>query len=174
MKSRSINSKVPQDGLLSRGEESQAPLPLGDLAAKKQARIDAQNAITAAWFDRAVGAYGKGSALAAELGVTEAYVSEMRSGKRTVAFRHLLPLLEHEDSALTLIAALCDAAGLAVPGRPRKVSKKEVQEATTRKVRGILQLWQIVRADVAAELDTTVEDAESALDEVTQERAFAK
>ncbi len=118
------------------------------------------------WFDAAVGAYPKAAAMAAEMGCTEAYLSQMRHGERSIPLRAILPLLANADSAIVLLTALCEAAGFAPPQRPRKVSKRQVQAAATMKVRQVAQLWLMLRGEVAAELKTSVTDVEQALDEV--------
>lgn len=161
-----MNAKLRPEAVLRPGELRQAALPLGDIAAKRQKRIDDDNAVAAEWFDAAVGAYGKASALAAELGVTEAYVSEMRCGKRTVALRHLLPLLKHEASALVLLGAMSRVAGLAPPRPVQRVTREQATEATAQAVRRVTALWQLVRREVADQLGADEEQVEGAFLEV--------
>lgn len=178
MRRKPMHAEVPAETVLSHRQDrqalgnKQAELPLDDVSAKReivrQTVAEAGNSTVGDWFDAAVSAYPKAAALAAELGVTEAYISQFRSGERSIPLRAILPLLAHADSAIVLLTAMCEAAGFAPPKRPRKVSKAQVDAAVTRKVRTVLALWSMVRAEAAAELGTTVVDVDAALDDVAE------
>jgi hypothetical protein len=145
----------------------QLDLDLSEIAAQR-ARIRArrsanEDAICSQFFSQAVDAWGKADAYADEIGVTKSIMSEMRSGSRVIKLRDCLPLLDNPESARLFIAALCDRAGLAPPQKRRRVSRQEVESATARRVRHIVELWRLVRPDVAAELGTDVDDVEAAM-----------
>lgn len=121
--------------------------------------------MTAAWFDSAVGAWGKAAAYAAELGVTEAFLSDLRTGARTVALWHCLPLLRDQAAARALLAPQLELAGLAPPAAKRRVSRARAQANIARRVRLIVELWKVLRPAVAAEEGTDEADVDAALDD---------
>lgn len=166
-----MESRFADDGRGSEGElASTARTQL-----RKRAGEDQDGADAILIFERGVVAMGQQKVAAIELATSESHLADYLRGDKTIAFHRVVRMCrKNQDAALALIGELSRISGLAPPQRPRKVSKREAQDATTRKVRGILQLWQIVRADVATDLETTVDDVESALDEVTGETRFAK
>jgi transcriptional regulator with XRE-family HTH domain len=89
---------------------------------------DKQNAAIAPIFDKAVGAYGKADALAEELGITKSYLSEMRSGKKPIALRHLIPLLKSREAIAALVAPLCMAVDLQPPQPAKKLSRAQLKD----------------------------------------------
>jgi hypothetical protein len=84
--------------------------------------------IAAEWFDSAVSSFGKADALAAELGIDKSYLSCMRSGKKPVALRHLIPLLKSREAVLAFVAPLCAEVGLEPPQPKRTITRAEVLE----------------------------------------------
>lgn len=149
------------------------PRPLlrtGQLDKRNQSELskaDEQNEIVREPFAAALEAYPKAQAAASQLGMTEAYLSQMKSGERTIPLRAVLPLLDNENSATVLLTWLCEKAGFAPPARPKRVNRRQVEKKTTQKVKQVVQLWSMVRAEVAAELNTSVMDVERALEETT-------
>jgi len=95
---------MPPEGVRSAGEGASHRLGPKRATAETDGRV-------AKWFDDAVKAYGKATALADELGVGEAFLSEMRSGKRGIALRHLLPILGHAEAVLAFVAPLLESIG---------------------------------------------------------------
>lgn len=67
---------------------------------KRAGETHAGDARTAKWFSAGVEAYGKADAYGSVAGLGKNDLSEMRSGKRSVALRRLLPMLENAPSAL--------------------------------------------------------------------------
>lgn len=171
MSSKAIDSNLAEDRRGSGGElNSTARTQL-----RKRAGDDEDGADAILIFERGTVAIGPQKLAAIELGTSESHLADYLRGDKTIAFHRVVRMCrKNPDAALAVLTELSRIAGLAPPTRPRKVEKREVQAATTRKVRNIIQLWQMVRADVAAELGTTTEDAEAALDEVTGEMRFAK
>lgn len=72
---------------------------------KRAGETHVEDARAATWFSEAVGAYEKADAYADACGILKNDLSEMRSGKRSVALRRLLPMQDHAPSAL----AFCEA-----------------------------------------------------------------
>jgi hypothetical protein len=136
--SKPIAAMLPEDGRVSTGEE---PAPrcsslIGrveslrqKLAANDENSTGELDTAVAPVFDAAVRAYGKATALASELGVTESYLSAMRSGKKPVALRHILPLLRSREAVLALVAPLCAAVGLEPPQPKKEITREQVLEA---------------------------------------------
>ena len=98
---------MPSEGVRSAGEESSRNL---HRKGPKRASCETDG-VVASWFDAAVKCYGKATALADELGVGEAFLSEMRSGKRGIALRHLLPFLGNAEAVLAFVAPLLESIG---------------------------------------------------------------
>lgn len=122
---------MPADGVRSLGEGSSPAIRSASIR-KGPKRVAAETDGEAAkWFDAAVGCWGKGVAYAAELGVVESFLSEMRAGKRGIALRHLLPLLGHPESVLAFVAPLLESVGYVA--RPtRGITPAEVNAIAAR------------------------------------------
>lgn len=96
---------MPRNGVRTTGE-GHSP----DLHRKGPKRASSDtDGLVAKWFDDAVKCYGKAMSLAEELGVGDAFLSEMRSGKRGIALRHLLPFLGNIEAVLAFVAPLLES-----------------------------------------------------------------
>jgi len=104
--SSSTRPVLPESGVRSRGEESSPTVRKGP-----KPTTSSTDGVVCKWFDDAVKCYGKATALADELGVGESFLSDMRSGKRGIALRHLLPLLGHPEAVLAFVAPMLDSIG---------------------------------------------------------------
>jgi hypothetical protein len=172
-----MNAKLRQRAVLSEGLDRQPDLPLGDIPAAKQKRIDQENQIAAPWFEAGVGAYGKAHSLASALQVSENHVSDMRHGERTVPLRALIPLLKDKTAAMALLGAMADFAGLSRP-QPIKVEltpqeRGRARRAYIRRIREISLIHSATRKEIADEMGVDEERLESAFDEVTGVHDFA-
>lgn len=97
---------MPRDGVRTECEPASQLVRKGAKRADPQKRLEderraaEENARTAPWFDAAVAAYPYADAYASAGSMQTGDLSEMRSGKRSVALRRLLPTLTHAPSAL--------------------------------------------------------------------------
>ncbi len=102
MSSSASRKVVPEIGMRGTCEEpSQASRLTGARKPPKRAnakQLDDEK--SAAWFNAGVEAYPKAEAYASETELSSGVLSELRSGKRSVALRRLLPMLDHAPSAL--------------------------------------------------------------------------
>ncbi len=71
--------------------------------------------VVAPWFRGAVEIWGKSAAYASRINVREGHFSEMLSGHRPVALRHLIPLHEVPKAVQAFCTPLCTHARLAPP-----------------------------------------------------------
>ncbi len=86
------------------------------------------DALVAPWFDAACSAYLtakdiKADELAEKMGVDEHYLSHMRSGRKPVALRHLIPLLDCREAVTAFVAPPIAEVGLEVS--PRRVLTRD-------------------------------------------------
>lgn len=111
MSTSSAKTALRADQVRTQGKvDSPALRPV--LIRKGPKRVSAEaDGVTSRWFDAAVGCWGKGIAYAAELGVVESFLSDMRAGKRGIALRHLLPMLGHVEAVLAFTAPLLESIG---------------------------------------------------------------
>jgi hypothetical protein len=132
--STSTRTAMRADGMRGTCEDdSQASRLAGARKAPKRANSKQRDDERAAcWFNAGVEAYGKADAYASEAEISSGVLSELRSGKRSVALRRLLLFLkspgaalafceaflgdvevaEHPDAVLALVAPLLDAIGM--------------------------------------------------------------
>jgi hypothetical protein len=98
------------EGQLGRREvalaERKGPKPaiLGEKSPTEHDMTETERQLMAALFDAAVKAWGGTDAVASFLGIHKSNVSRMQSGEKTVAFKHLLALL---DDSAEVILAVC-------------------------------------------------------------------
>lgn len=113
MPNKAMGTALRSDGMQSeRKEDLQTlrPVVIRKGPRRAQAKASAvEDAKVAPWFDAAVKMYGKAQALAEELGIGEAELSEMRVGHRSIALRRLLPLLGHTEAILALVGPLLES-----------------------------------------------------------------
>lgn len=189
MSVKPINANLRPDKVLTTGQtrlqpsDKQAELPLGDVPAARaklrEAVAERDNAIAAKWFSEAIDHYPKAGSLAAELGITDAYLSQMRAGERTIPLRAVLPLLKHRQAAKALLAPMSEPGGLAPPTEKRRIKKRAANAAVARTVRKLVDIWGLIRERCAEEARTSVDDLEAALsspgsDEEAEDVAEAK
>lgn len=140
----------------------QTEIDLSDIAAKKRQLIEAENLECSQRFAKAVNAWGKQSAYAARIGVTEGVLSEMMSGKRVVQARHLLPLYDNAYTAKIWIDGECEKASLA-PVRPhRKTNRRDIAAALLDVVMA-MGMWPLLRQPVADRVGVEPADADLGL-----------
>jgi hypothetical protein len=72
--------------------------------AKRANRKQLDDVRASRWFSAGVDAYPKAEAYASEEEISSGVLSELRSGKRSVALRRLIPMLDHAPSALAFCA----------------------------------------------------------------------
>lgn len=180
-KSASMNSGLPKSKVPSHCQDAgqqvdrQIELPLHEIAARRakvrDERIAEENRICAEWFAAGVKAWGKAFAYAEEIGVDEAVLSDMKAGKRVVQLRHCLPLLRSDPSFDAFVGWQCKVGARQLPAKITPLTKDQVQDRIAYKVRAITQLWQMMRADLAADLGATEEDVDAALASEAAEEA---
>lgn len=127
-------------------------------------------------YDGGVSATGiKADALAPHLGMPFQKLSDYRNGNRTIAMHRLVRLIrKDEKAALYVLGQLCELAGLAAPKKKRTVTKRDAERQLTLELRRLAPVFELLRKNAAQALETDEEGIDDALDEVTQERAFAK
>jgi len=163
-----MNAVLRPSGLLSTGQDAQqrvnkqADLPLGDVAAERAKRREAvtsdRNAIVAKWLDDALKKHPKAASVAADCGISEAYLSQMRGGERTIPAHLFLSLLEWSPSEEALIQAMVAYRGRLTVQPVRRVDPREAQRSYIRAIRRVQLLHEAARAEAARECKTTEAD----------------
>lgn len=153
------------------GLADKRPAPTDDAEAKIRRR-EGEDRHAARWFDAAAKEYGANKVTALDLGVSENHVSDMRSGDRSTPLRALRPLLAKRASALALINALCDEAGLPHVRATKRIDHKKVKRRAVTTLRAIGPVWEALRGQLATEMGTSEEEIEWAADENTAEIAL--
>lgn len=140
--SRVIGTVVTPGERLQRGCE---PRPTRNQVIAKIAALQAQlvvdggetgelDAQVAPWFDAAVEAWagpdsgGASEAYAETLGISRQHVDAMRTGRKSVPLRALLPLLQSREAVARFCAPLCAAVGLEPPQPKRQLTRDQVVE----------------------------------------------
>lgn len=147
----------------------QADLPLGEVAAERAKRREAvtsqRNAIVAKWLDAALGYYPKAASIASNCGISEAYLSQMRTGERTIPAHLLLDLLDYSESAAVLLAAQAERSGRFTVQPIRKIDPEMARKRYIAKARAVGMVHAALRAEVAAECGATEDDLDWALED---------
>ncbi len=158
MRAHRIQTILLNSRQVKRGDESVPDFPSGVPGT--------ENAETARWFDRAltVGCEGiKMLVLADCLDVSESYLSQMRSGIKPVAARHLAALKKHYPQAF-LVYLQEAARGSQVAVEPRQeLTRGEVLEALMVLTWDSDPLMKMMRRAVAESLRVTEAEVELAL-----------
>jgi hypothetical protein len=129
-------------------------------------------------WNRAVAAIGSQKVAAAELGISDSHLSDYCAGRRTVALHRVVLLCRRagarqveQAAALRILTDLALMAGLAPPSLPRKVSRRDAKDGLATKLHSIKEIYALMRVPVAADLGTTPEDLDAAMnDEPTNPR----
>lgn len=160
-----IDPVLPQRALVTPREDRSQPVTKAKRVEREGTVSQETNLIVARWLTPAINAYGKQGSLAAAADILPPHLTEMKSGFRTIPARILVPLLREEKTRELALNPMAEFAGLAPVRHLRAVTKEEIRTASTNKMRSILQLWQVMRADIAADLGTTVGEIDAVLDE---------
>lgn len=119
-------------------------------------------------FDKAVDTFGKASVVATLLGCSNGAVSEMRNGGRSISSDSLKAIWracrKDADWAFAWASAEAQVIGFVRPMRVRRAVRRDVERLATARVRRITPLWRGMRRDLAADLGTTEDDVDAALD----------
>lgn len=163
-----MNANLHPSGLLSERQpakqriNNQGDLPLGELAAERAKRREAvtsdRNAVVAKWLDDALSKHPKAASVAADCGISEAYLSQMRSGERTIPAHLFLSLLEWSPSAESLLMSQAAQSGRFTIAPVRRVDPKDAQRAYIRAIKRVQMLHAAARAEAAQECRTTEDE----------------
>lgn len=170
-----MNAKLRPNGLLSTGQDDkagvyrQADLPLGEVAAERAKRRESvtydRNAVVAKWLDDALDKHPKAASVAADCGISEAYLSQMRSGERTVPAHLFLSLLEWSPSAESLLMSMAAQSGRFTIAPVRRVDPREAQRSYMRAIRRVEMAHAHARAEAARECRATEDDIDWAIED---------
>jgi hypothetical protein len=171
----SMSSSLRQNDVLTPGRlaqqrvNKQADLPLGEVAAERAKRREAvtydRNTIVAKWLDEALDKHPKAAAIASECGISEAYLSQMRTGERTIPAHLFISLLAWSPSAEALLSCMAQQSGKFTVQPLRTVDPKVAQRSYIRALRSVDIIHAAARAKAAAECGTTEEDIEWAIED---------
>lgn len=163
-----MNTKLRPIDLQRTRQESQAvikhqpDLPLGEVAAERAKRREAvtsdRNAVVAKWLDEALRNHPKAASVAADCGISEAYLSQMRSGERTVPFHLVLSLLEWSPSAESLLINMAAQSGRFAVQPVRRVDPRDAKSSYIRAVKRVRLIHEAALEEAARECRTTKDD----------------
>lgn len=118
----------------------------------------------AQWFDAGVKEMPKAQAVAAELDVSEGYLSKLRSGQKPVPMRAARAFKGNTAATLAYVRALLDSIGyVAVPKRTA-ITRDEVENRITDIVRRSTQLFKMCRREAAEEIGCDEVEIDRALE----------
>lgn len=163
-----MNAKLRPSTMLRTGQDAiqrvnkQADLPLGELAAERAKRREAvtsdRNAVVAKWLDDALDKHPKAASIASDCGISEAYLSQMRNGERTIPAHLFLSLLEWSPSAESLLMSMAAQSARFAVHPIRRVDPKEAQRSYIRAIKRVEMLHAAARAEAARECRTTEDE----------------
>jgi DNA-binding transcriptional regulator YdaS (Cro superfamily) len=179
--SNRMNAKLRPEGLLRAGQDGspavnpQVDLPIGEVAAERAKRREAvtyeRNAVVAKWLDAALDSHPKAGSVAAECGISEAYLSQMRGGERTIPAHLLLSLLDWTPSAQVLLASMATHNGKLTVQPLRKVDPEFARRRYIERARKVAIIHAALRAEVAADCGTTEEEIDWAIEDTAVRQA---
>lgn len=139
----SIEATLPESGQDKRGQDASPSLPriIAIAESFKRRRDDRPEAakldkLVAPWFDRACTIYiaikgVKASELAERMGLPdEQYLSHMRAGRKSIAMRHRIPLLDCPEAVVALQEMECAEAGIKPPevAEPIVITEQDLKD----------------------------------------------
>lgn len=133
------------------------------LADYEDAPANELDEVVAPWFRAAVEAWGKSTAYAARINVSESHLSEMLAGKRPVALRHLIPLHESQAAVKALVGPLCQHAGLDAPQSATRVTRDQVVAEFMRSLLESPPLLRLLVAEAARAFGVSADEVMAAL-----------
>lgn len=146
---------------------------------RKRAGDDEDGADAVLFFERGVIAMGQQKVAALELATSESHLADYLRGDKTIAFHRVVRMCrKNQDAALAILTELSRIAGLAPPQKIEveltPAQKKEARQRFVRHIRTIRLLHSATVQQLADEMGVDAEAVDSALDEVTDVRQFAK
>ena len=137
----------------------------GPKRADERAPTAEEMAKIAKLFDAVVSAWGGSDAAAHFLEIDKSNVSRMRSGEKSVAFRHFVALFEGcPDAFLAFARPICADLGLAPPLRRAVVTRAEIAADFLTWGRGESLAWRVYLASARERLGWTEEDIADGLE----------
>jgi hypothetical protein len=181
MKANLRPNEVLTTGQLAKAAvKQQQDLPLGEIAAERAKRREAvtsdRNAVVAKWLDDALDKHPKAASVAADCGISEAYLSQMRKGERTIPAHMFLSILEWSPSAESLLRSLAERSGrFAVHPIIEELTPLQKRIATKKymhRIRAVGLVHSAARREVAEEMGVAEERIEELFDEPTGAHHF--
>ena len=124
------------------------------------------NQLVGRWFNAGVKASEKALSIAASAGVSQQFLSVVQKGQKAVSPKLIVALFEDRAAFMAFVDAAATELGhdLAPMRAKRKVRKDEAEKAIARQAKQLGLVWRAMRDVVAADLGTSVDDLESALE----------
>lgn len=124
------------------------------------------NQVVGRWYDAGVRASEKALAIASRAGVSHQFLGVVQKGQKAVSPKLIVALFEDRAAWMAFADAVSAELhpDLAPMRAKRKVRKDEAEKAVARQAKQLGLVWRAMREAAAADLGTSPDDLEAALE----------